>query len=252
MKYRCLALVGAMVLSGTGCSSVPPVPAMVPPPVAGTVMTPVVAAPIDASVIRGDTASDYARTDSVVAAARSATLVIEGVVEGWADGRATVESDGDGYEAFEYTAVLTVRLTGVHRKSPHRVGDLVAVEVRRGGEVRVKGRVPDGTSPVLATIDDLGRAAPAGSPVILLARRAPTAGALSEATGGLTVRNDGLGVPPGRPLLRPTVQGLIFRDADGSFVSGVADGEREWGWLPAGIPWTEGFGFLSAQLKELD
>ncbi|QIK74150.1 hypothetical protein [Nocardioides piscis] len=205
-------------------------------------------AAVDAAVVRGRSEYDFPATASVSQAARRVSSVVVGEVVGWADGRSSVESDGSGYESFLYNAVLTVKVS-TSRSAGHRPGDLISVEVQRGGEVKVDGAAPEGTEPVVASIDELAAAVPVGTRVILLASPAPTAAELRQQTPGIEVRGDGTGTTPGTTLVRPHVQGLLFRDETGAFASGVADHEEEWGWLPSGTPVDKGFGHLVAEIN---
>ncbi|WP_460834759.1 hypothetical protein [Nocardioides hungaricus] len=206
---------------------------------------------IDAAVVRGRSAYDFAQTKSVTEASQKASSVLAGEVVGWSDGRSTVESDGAGYEDIARTAVLTVKVTKSYANSTERAGDLVYVEVPRGGEILVNGEPPEGTTPVLATIPELTSAVPAGTPVILLANPARSSARLAEDTPGLVVRGEGEGLPAGATLLGPTIQGLLFRDGNGAFSSGLADGEGDWGWLPASKARTDGYEFLIAELDQI-
>lgn len=202
---------------------------------------------VDASVVRGMTDYDFAQTKNVNAAARKASTVVVGEVLGWADGRTTVESDDPAYEAIAHTAVLSVKVSKSMGPGKASVGDVLQVEVPRGNEVLVDGAAPAGTTPVLRSISELERAVPAGTQVIVLANAARTESQLRADTPGLVVRDKGK-VAEGS-LLSPTVQGLLFRDTNGDFVSGLADGEGDWGWLPASTPQSHRFSALVAQLE---
>ncbi|MGL5826016.1 MAG: hypothetical protein ACRCYU_14575 [Nocardioides sp.] len=70
-------------------------------------------------------------------------------------------------------------------------------------------------------------------------------------TPGSTVRGEGTGLPADTVLLSPSVQGLLFKDETGAFVSGLADREGDWGWLPNDVPVAEGFDRLLADLEPL-
>lgn len=207
-------------------------------------------AEVEARVVRGMREYDYAPTSSIVQAASEVAVTIEGAVVDWSDGRSTVESDGSGYEGIAYTAVLKVRIADAH--SGEIGGDEFAyIEVPRGDEIRVDGQTPEGTEPVVTSIDELSAAVPAGTPVIILAEDALTAAQLSSETPGLEVRDDGKGLPAGAAMLQPSVQGLLFEDSNGDFVSGMADDEEEWGWIPRGVDRDERFDYLGEQLNEL-
>jgi hypothetical protein len=59
-------------------------------------------------------------------------------VAGWPDGRTTIETDR-GFEAYGYHAVLSIEVTTSYANSAERPGDLVYVEVPRGGGVKGDG-----------------------------------------------------------------------------------------------------------------
>lgn len=201
---------------------------------------------VDAAVVRGMTEYDFPRAASVSAAARKASTVVVGEVVGWSDGRSTVESDGSGYEDISYSSVLTIKVGG-HSKPAKRSGSLVYVEVKRGGEIRINGERPEGTEPVITTVDELSSAVPAGTRVILLANPARSNAQLTADNRDVVVRDKGAGKPAGATLLRPNVQGLLFQDESGEFVSGLADDERGWGWVPTRSQ-ARGFDYLVAEL----
>jgi hypothetical protein len=207
---------------------------------------------VDAAVVRGMTDYDYERVTSLAALARMAPSVTLGTVVGWTDGRSRVEKNGSGYVDTSLFAVLEIKVLNSYRALDGRGGDRVYVEVPRGGEVRVDGKLPEGTKPVLATIDELNSAVPRGTRVIVVGRAAPTATELEKQTPGSTVHNVAAGHPQGTGLLRAHVQGLIFEDEQGNFVSGLADEEKEWGWVPSAKSAAGGgFSHLTDQLDAL-
>lgn len=204
---------------------------------------------VDISVVRRDVHYDYEPASSLTEVAERSPFVAVGEVVGWTDGRSLLESDGSGYEDTEFFAVLEVKVDETYRAPSGHVEDQsIYVEVSRGGQVMIDGEEPEGTVPVFSAIDELNAAVPTGTRVISLGEEAPTASQLEIHTPGGQVQNDGAGYPQGSALLQPDVQGLLFEDGEGGFVSGLADEEQQWGWLPAGTPFTSGFAQLVDEL----
>lgn len=246
--------IAALVLAGTaGCGGGSAAPTSQSPE-APTSQPPTAAAPaIDVSVVRGMTHYDYEPARSLQDLASGEPSATLGEVVGWSDGRSLVEGDGSGYVDTSYFAVLEIKVVEAYRAvDDHGDDERIHVEVPRGGEVRVDGEKPEGTEPVHSTMEDLNRAVPTATRVIVVGREAPTAAELESDTPDGTVQNVTAGRPDGDNLLRAHVQGLIFEDETGAFTSGLADDEDGWGWLPAEVPVGDGFDHLIAELDNLD
>jgi hypothetical protein len=205
---------------------------------------------VNAAVVRGARQIDYPGTASVVEAADKVRTSLQGEVVGWSDGRSTVESDGSGYEAIAYSAVLKVRVREAYSPDAVAKSKYVYVEVPRGNAVKVDGEAPKGTEPVITTVEELSKAVPEGTPIILLADPAGPPEQVERATPGLSVRNDGKGLPDRATLVTPSVQGLIFRDETGAFASGMAEDEGSWGWVPPNVPDRKSFDYLAQELEK--
>jgi hypothetical protein len=204
---------------------------------------------VDVSATRMTADYDYEPAPSVSDLAQSRASVVLGEVAGWSDGRVLLESDDPGFQDFSYTAVLTLEVTRSYR-GDDKQGDVVYVEIPRGGEIRVDGELPDnGTEPVLSTIEDLTEAVPTGTRLLLLGGPARSGAELLADSPDSEVLQPGTGYPDGAPLLVPHVQGLLFENETGDFVSGLTDDEDERGWLPPGAAPSSGFERL---IQELD
>jgi len=205
---------------------------------------------VDASVVRGWAHYDYDPAPAVDALANEEPSVTVGEVAGWSDGRAVEESDGQGYANISHNAVLEVVVAdSVKSVGGQESGGRIFVEVPRGGEILIDGEPPEGTEPVLSSIEELNEAVPPGTRVIVIGSRALTDAALSAENGGTVL-------PPAdgqtdATLLRPDVQGLIFEDETGAFESGLADEEQEWGWLPPSVSPRKGFDYLVKRLSKV-
>lgn len=206
--------------------------------------------PVDAAVVRGSSEYDFPQTKSVSEAAGNASSVLIGEVVGWTDGQTTVESDGAGYEDFSYNAVLAVKVEVPRLNAVQQEGEIAYVTVYRGGELRIDGQ-PQGSEPSFASLEELSAAVPLGTRVIVLANPAPPASQLKVDTPGAEIVSEAKGVPQGATLLQPTPQGLLFRDETGSFGSGVAEGESEWGWIPPSVPAPKSFDYLATEVAQL-
>lgn len=224
------------------------------PSMAATAPLPGTEAPdVDAAVVRGTREYDYEPAPSLKALASEQPSVAVGEVVGWSDGRSVVESDGSGYVDTSFFAVLEVKVAQSYRAVDGQDADgRIYVEIPRGGEVRIDGEAPEGTEPVYSTIDELNKAVPTGTRVIVVGGEAPTASELESQTSDATVQDATAGQPDGVKLLWPNVQGLIFEDESGAFTSGMASHEDEWNWLPPDVPVREGFDQLLAELDTLD
>lgn len=195
---------------------------------------------------------DYEPAPSLKALASAEPSATLGEVVGWTDGRSLVESDGSGYVDTSYFAVLEIKVAQSYRALAGRSDeDRIYVEVPRGGEVKVDGESPEGTEPVLSTIPELNAAVPQGTQVIVVGREAPTAAEWESATSDSTVKNATAGRPEDATLLRAHLQGLIFEDSTGTFSSGLADDEDQWGWTPSTTSVGDEFDHLVTELDSL-
>ncbi|MDT0202877.1 hypothetical protein [Nocardioides sp. AE5] len=184
---------------------------------------------VDGEIVRGEAHADYDVAASVVGAAEPATVVVIGRVKSWAEGR--IIHDGDS--ALK-SAVLEVE---VETSLVPRTVESAFVEIDRGGtlidEEGNEVELHDGATYVQRSVEELRQAVPVGTRVVVLGVAAPTDEEIAS-TGGQQVIE--AWVPPhgDDQLVSPVQQGLLFEDADGSYVSGVADQEDvEFGDWPA-------------------
>jgi len=183
---------------------------------------------VDVAILRGDGDGRLVPKDSPEALAEKMSTVVEGSIAGWADGASVVN-----YDERDYSAVLKIKVSRGFKGEVTKDADggYVYVYFPRGGEVLAANgepfRNPDAPSTV-RSIDELNRAAPAGTRVIFFGTDPIS---LGEGFDDKQVRieNPGAGLPDGAPLLRAHAQGLLLDD-NGQLASAVSDGEP-WGWL---------------------
>lgn len=245
-KLAAGAVASLLVFTVGGCAST----TGTTPEASGPSPTKQAAAPqrpvVDAAVVRGSADYDYEPFASITSASEVAEAGTVGEVVSWSEGRAL--SDGD---EVDYSAVLKVRIVDA-LKPDGLSGEIMYVEVRRGGEVMVDGKPfrHEGARAAYRTIEDLDKAVPAGTRVIVLGLIAPSDKTLETESVTGHVVHSGAGLPAGAALVSPYPQGLLFETASGGFASGYADGETEWGWLPDITPPDRGFATLVQQVTE--
>jgi len=202
---------------------------------------------VDAAVVRGGRMYDYAPARSLSALADRHPVAVLGEVVGWTDGRSVVETDG----AFTDTSLYGVLEVKVTETYSGEVSDgTVFVEVERGGQVRIEGKPP--VPSINKSLAELNEAVPAGARVIVVGAPAPTDSEHEAQNPAAVVEGVGEGLPAGATFLWPSVQGLLFEDEDGSFVSGEGADKDQWGWLPADMPVQDEFNELVTELDALD
>ncbi len=171
--------------------------------------------PVDGEVIRGGTDYDYDVASSVAGAARNAEVAAVGTVASWSEGR--LVRDGD--ELIKH-AILEMKVTSTFASS--NPVDTIFIEIQRGGTlVDDHGRevqLSDGSRYNERSVSDLRTAAPVGTRLILLGLAAPSEDKIS----GEVVRRS-KAAKAGAAIFSPIPQGLLFEDAEGRYVSGVAD-----------------------------
>lgn len=215
---------------------------------------------IDVSVLRRDAHYDYKPASSLTKLASgdwldegTATVAL-GEVVGWTDGRSVTEANRDGtLEWINLYAVLEIEVLEAYGPtSATGTDNRIYVEVPRGTKALVDGELPDdGGRPAFSTIEALNGAVPRGTRVIMVGAEGPTAEELRSGTPGSSVQPSARELPNGATLLWPHIQGLIFEDETGGFVSGLTDDEEQWGWLPSGMRTRDGFEYLVSGLDGL-
>jgi len=184
----------------------------------------------------------------VVALAERGAVAVVGAIQSWDDGRTIL----DGDELLHF-AVLTIKVTDQFKgEAP---GGEVKVEFRRGGVIvdETGAEVPleRGARYDIRSVADLEKAAPVGTRVILIGAPIPTPEEIATEPGQRVV---GLGSLAGKEefAVRPLSQGFLLQDADGSYVSGVAEQEfvEADGWSTAARAGSSGFDVLVEQLAD--
>jgi hypothetical protein len=201
---------------------------------------------VDGAIVRGHAGSDYDVASSVVEVAQDAQAVIVGTVASWADGR--VVRDGDDRRTSAAMEVVVAQSF-----TARGAAQTVFVEVQRGGvlvdDAGAAIELDDGASYDERSLADLERAVPVGTRVLVLAVEAPSDAEIAATGGGGKVSTSWSPPRAGAALLSPLPQGLLFEDADGTYVSGVADqSDVEHGQWPAAQPRTLGEGGPFEQL----
>jgi len=200
---------------------------------------------VDGETVRGSADYDYDVASSVVEAAQAARTVVAGTVVSWTEGRAV--RDGDDQRL---SAVLEVLIDQAF--ATEEPVETIFVEVqRRGVLVDEAGNVlelDEGASYDERSVSDLENAVPIGTRVLVLAVDAPSDEEIAATGGGQQVVTSWSAPRDGAELVSPLPQGLLFEDADGTYVSGVADqADVEHGQWPAAQQ-ARGTGALFEQL----
>ncbi|MGJ9411096.1 hypothetical protein ACHAAC_00145 [Aeromicrobium sp. CF4.19] len=183
---------------------------------------------VDGNVMRNGVSHDYDVASSASEVAQNVDLVVSGTVTSWSDGRATREDD-----LLSRTAILEIAVNEAQGEGSPGPGNAegdpeprsIFVEVARGDALVDENGDdlpdPDGYSTQLS-VDDLAEAAPVGARVLFMGDPALTDQEIAERWGGVVTQ-------PWQPpveeaeLNRPLLQGLLFEDADGSYVSALAE-----------------------------
>jgi len=173
---------------------------------------------VDADTIRGPGLSvDFDASPSVAGVVSRNKVAFSGTVKGWRDGRTIESGPKSQYKTQILSAVLVVAVDTSYGGTP--VTGNAYVQVVRGMFHSDSSGNIDRSRYTYREVTDLEKAAPVGVRVTVIGVPAATDEALAQDGDVITPAPD---VPADADVFQVDPQGLLFEDADGSYVSGYA------------------------------